>query len=147
MPHTTTLNARTKRPDTRPNEKRRRKKNSKIEDGKTIQDLRVTRKQKGERKEREVGITVLRETAQLRTDKYVRALRKKLQQIDGLITKQKAGQEIDPQQLAKIDTLDAVMAEMEATIAKSAADNDDDDDDDDDYDDDGEDEDQEEEEE
>lgn len=123
MPHTTTKNARTKRVDTRPNEKRRRKKNQSVEDAKAIQDLRVTRKQKHERKERDVGITALRETAQGSTDKYIRALRKKLQQIDGLMTRQKAGQDLDAQQLAKIDTLDDVMAEMETAIAKSAVDN------------------------
>lgn len=55
MPHTTTKVMRTKRPDTRPNEKERRKLSRKIEDDKIIQDLRVTKKLKTERKEREVN--------------------------------------------------------------------------------------------
>jgi hypothetical protein len=43
---------RLKRPDTRPNEKERRKLSRKIEDVKTIQDIRITKKLK--RTEREV---------------------------------------------------------------------------------------------
>jgi uncharacterized membrane protein YgaE (UPF0421/DUF939 family) len=52
MPHTTTKVMRLKRPDTRPNEKERRKLSRKIEDVKTIQDIRITKKLK--RSEREV---------------------------------------------------------------------------------------------
>ena len=52
MPHTTTKNQRTKRLDTRPNEKQRRKLSRQIEDEKTIQDIRVTKKQRSEMKER-----------------------------------------------------------------------------------------------
>ena len=59
MPHTTTKTSRTKRADTRPNEKIRRKLKRQIEDEKTIQDIRVTKKSKAERKEREVQRTPL----------------------------------------------------------------------------------------
>ena len=52
MPHTTTKNTRTKRVDTRPNEKQRRKLSRQIEDAKTIQEIRVTKKRKCEYKER-----------------------------------------------------------------------------------------------
>lgn len=45
---------RIKRPDTRPNEKERRKLSRQREEEKTIQDLRITKKQKTEKKEREV---------------------------------------------------------------------------------------------
>lgn len=45
---------RNKRPDTRPNEKERRKLSRKFEEEKTIQDIRVTKKLKADRKEREV---------------------------------------------------------------------------------------------
>ena len=77
MPHTTTKNPRLKRVDTRPNEKRRRQKNSDEEEAKSIQDIRVTKKQKGEKVEREVPVQPLRDTPQISEDKYIRALRKK----------------------------------------------------------------------
>lgn len=52
MPHTTTKTMRTKRVDTRPNEKQRRKLSRKIEDDKAITDIRVTKKRKCDYKER-----------------------------------------------------------------------------------------------
>lgn len=51
---TTTKKMRTKRPDTRPNEKERRKIGKKIEAMKVVQDLRVTKKRKSEHVERVV---------------------------------------------------------------------------------------------
>lgn len=54
MVSTTTKKMRTKRPDTRPNEKERRKISKKIEDQKVIQQLRVTKKRKSEHVERVV---------------------------------------------------------------------------------------------
>ena len=120
MPHTTTKNPRLKRVDTRPNEKRRRQKNSDTEEAKTIQDIRVTKKQKGEKVEREVTVQPLRDTIEISEDKYVRALRKKLRDIDILIVKQKEGGVLDAQQLLKIETLDSVMEKIDAAIAKGA---------------------------
>lgn len=38
---------------------------------------------------------------------------KKLKQIDELIKRQKAGKELDAQQLKKVDTLDAVLQQMD----------------------------------
>jgi hypothetical protein len=57
MPHSTTKKMRIKRPDTRPNEKERRKLKRKLEEDKSIQDIRVTRKLKTERQERELPPT------------------------------------------------------------------------------------------
>lgn len=54
MVSTTTKKMRTKRPDTRPNEKERRKIGKKIEDQKVVQQLRVTRKRKSDHVERVV---------------------------------------------------------------------------------------------
>jgi hypothetical protein len=54
MPSTTTKKMRTKRPDTRPNEKERRKIGKKIEAQKVVQELRVTRKRKSDHVERVV---------------------------------------------------------------------------------------------
>ena len=118
MPHTTTKNPRLKRVDTRPNEKRRRQKNSDAEEAKTIQDIRVTKKQKGEKVEREVTVQPLRDTIEISEDKYIRALRKKLRDIDILIVKQKEGGVLDAQQLLKIETLDGVLEKIDAAIAK-----------------------------
>lgn len=118
MPHTTTKIPRLKRVDTRPNEKRRRQKNSENEEAKTIQDIRVTKKQKGEKVEREVPVQPLRDTPQISEDKYIRALRKKLRDIDALLLKQKEGAVLDPQQLLKLETLDATLERIDLAIAK-----------------------------
>lgn len=120
MPHTTTKNPRLKRVDTRPNEKRRRQKNSDEEEAKSIQDIRVTKKQKGEKVEREVPVQPLRDTPQISEDKYIRALRKKLRDIDALLLKQKEGAVLDPQQLLKLETLDATLEKIDLAIAKGA---------------------------
>jgi uncharacterized protein with WD repeat len=120
MPHTTTKNPRLKRVDTRPNEKRRRQKNSEEEEAKTIQDIRVTKKQKSEKVEREVPVQPLRDTPQISEDKYIRALRKKLRDIDALLLKQKEGAVLDPQQLLKLETLDATLEKIDLAIAKGA---------------------------
>ena len=54
MPSSTTKKMRTKRPDTRPNEKERRKIGKQIEDQRKIEEIRVTRKRKSEHVERVV---------------------------------------------------------------------------------------------
>mmetsp|Transcript_9044 Transcript_9044/g.13590 ORF Transcript_9044/g.13590 Transcript_9044/m.13590 type:complete len:123 (-) Transcript_9044:91-459(-) len=113
MPHTTTKNLRTKRPDTRPNEKQRRKLSRKIEESKTIQDIRVTRKRKFERKERVVtSEPQLNQSTLTEDDKVLRALKKKMRKIDNLISRQKAGETLDEQQLESIESLDDVVAQM-----------------------------------
>lgn len=120
MPHTTTKNPRTKRVDTRPNEKRRRQKNNAEDEAKSIQDIRVTKKQKGEKVEREVPVQPLRDTPEISEEKYIRALRKKLRDIDALIIKQNGGGVLDEQQLLKIETIDSVMEKIDLAIAKGA---------------------------
>ena len=120
MPHTTTKTPRTKRVDTRPNEKRRRQKNNAEDEAKSIQDIRVTKKQKGEKVEREVPVQPLRDTPEISEEKYIRALRKKLRDIDALIIKQNNGVVLDEQQLLKIETIDSVMEKIDLAIAKGA---------------------------
>ena len=122
MPHTTTKNPRTKRVDTRPNEKRRRVKNADAEEAKSIQDIRVTKKQKGDKVEREVPVQPMRDTFEISEDKYIRALRKKLRDIDVLLEKQKNGETLDTQQLLKLETLDGVIEKMDEAIAKGKRD-------------------------
>jgi uncharacterized protein with WD repeat len=119
MPHTTTLKTRSKRPDTRPNEKLRRKLKGKIEDEKSIQDLRVTRIQKKDRKEREAQHTELKERILSKEEKHVRSLKKKLQAINMLLDKRAGGAELDEQQLIKISTLNDVVQEMETSLEAS----------------------------
>jgi uncharacterized protein with WD repeat len=119
MPHTTTKNPRLKRVDTRPNEKRRREKNAKAAEAESIQDIRVTKKQKGEKVEREVTVAPMRDTPQISEDKYIRELRRKLRGIDALLVKQKNGDDLDAQQLLKIETLDSIMEKIDKAIVKS----------------------------
>ena len=114
MPHTTTKNARLKRPDTRPNGKLRRTLKSKVEDGKTIQDLRVTKVQKNAKKERIAQVTPL--VTMSKDEKKLRALKKKIKAIDELLEKRTAGTELDAQQLLKIQCLDSLMAELDELV-------------------------------
>lgn len=113
MPHTTTKGLRTKRVDVRPNAKQRKEKAKKAESQKIIQDIRVTKTLKSERKERSTGpgqnLVIKKSTHEI----VLRSLRKKMQAIDDLLEKQRNGKVLDAQQLQKIDTLDAVLAEME----------------------------------
>ena len=117
---------RAKRPDTRPNEKQRRKISAKAESEKTIQDLRVTRKRKSEHLERIVDRNqplVIRTKKTDETDKIIKALKKKLKAIDELISKEKRGEVLDEQQRAKIGRLDEVMSEMSEALSKYSPEN------------------------
>ena len=79
----------------------------------SIQDIRVTRKQKAQKIERDVPNQKLNVSTKSSEEKVVRSLRKKLAAIEELVLKQNNGEDLDLQQLAKIDTLDSVMAEIE----------------------------------
>ncbi len=114
MPHTTTKNARLKRPDTRPNGKLRKTLQGKAEDGKVIQDLRVTKVQKNEKKERLAQPTPL--STLNKDEKKLRAIKKKIKAIDELIEKRNGGAELDAQQLLKLQCLDSLMEELESLV-------------------------------
>ena len=120
MPHTTTKNRRTKRMDTRPNGKIRTKSQRQANDQLKIQDIRVTRKLKGERKER----TINREENSFATlskdEKLLRALKKKLRGINDLIEKKNQGVLLNPQQMEKITQLDTVLLDMESLIQRNS---------------------------
>ena len=82
--------------------KDRKKKRRMVEDAKTASDLRPVKMRTKDRKEREV--TGAWEPAAVKlTDaqKKIRALKKKLTHIEELAKKQKAGVELDHQQLTK----------------------------------------------
>ena len=108
---------RSKRPDTRPNGAQRRKIQKKLEAAKDIQDLRVTRKRKGETLERVAPILPLKKENSLGKEfKLIRALKKKLKSIDELIQMQKQGVQLDNQQLEKVEKLGEVMEELENAL-------------------------------
>lgn len=123
MPHTTTKNARTKRTDTRPNAKRRKKLQQAADKEKLIQELRVTSKQKGERAEREVVVDAmpLRSTSLDSTEKVLRALRKKLKAIEELMKRQARGDVLDDAQIAKIDAMESIIEEITLISIKKVA--------------------------
>lgn len=118
MPPTTTTNLRTKRIDTRPNGKERKKLQAKEYNAAAIQDLRVTKKRKGEKLERELPkedaafMKKSRTTPLTEDEKYLRSLKKKAQSIDKLLQMQKDGKTLDDQQLHKISQLDTVMEQI-----------------------------------
>ena len=117
MPHTTTKKIRTSRIDTRPNSKVRKVAHKYENNKKTIKDIRVTRTLN--KKERIIPDDAEFKTSIKKTsnEKIINSLKKKLVAIESLINKQKEGDVLDNQQLLKIETLDAVMQEMERFIA------------------------------
>ena len=77
MPHTTTKALRIKRPDSRPNGKRRAKLNKGTNEDLKIQDIRVTKTHSKDKKDRNSESAT--QTAELPKDiKLVRALKKKV---------------------------------------------------------------------
>lgn len=59
----------------------------------------------------------MKPTKEMKAEKKIKALNKKLAQIDALIQKKDAGEELDEQQLDKIDTLEATMAELDEFLS------------------------------
>ena len=90
-------------------------KQRKYEKNTPIDELRVTRKKKSERKERNCNDQLLRKVNILNDDeKRIRAIRKSLHAIEKLMVKQKSGKELDVQQLYKIDRLPVLLEELES---------------------------------
>ena len=85
----------------------------------TAQDLKVTKKKKSDQAERQVqrGGMKSEQTPESRVEKKVKALNKKLTQIEDLRNKQKAGEELDPQQIKKIESLGDTLAELGAFLS------------------------------
>ena len=108
---------RTKRPDGRPvAAKTRQKIEAKLASKLTIQDLRVTSKLKGDRKEREIGPSDMKQIpTKSSEEKHIHALRKKLRHIEELIKRQDAGENLNEAQLDKISRMEDLIAEMETT--------------------------------
>ena len=151
MPSTTTTKKRTKRPDARPNGKRRRK-----EHQAEAEKDRLERVAKNEAKGKIVAVprlaklfTVdvqeqgddvkgadpatkgqkLRKESKAPVESRVRALHKILRQIQVLEEKEKTGEKLDDAQKAKVARFDAVISELEEhqKVEESESDNDEDD--------------------
>lgn len=107
MPHTITKNHRPKRVDSRPNSNVRKHKNREAADQQEAQDIRVTKKNKHERQEREVDTSEKLKTNEddIRVAKKIKALNKKLTAIEALKDKQSKGETLDDKQLAKLESL------------------------------------------
>jgi len=116
MPHTTTKAVRVKRPDSRPNGKRRMKLSKQMDDAQVIQDIRVTKLPVAEKKERVNNNQPIELT---KDEKLIRALKKKLKGIDKLMEDQKAGKVLNELQLNKISTLEQTMKDLEALISSN----------------------------
>ena len=72
----------------------------------------MTRRSKQERCEREVQATELRSRSA--TEKRVRAIKKRLRAIEGLVEAEGRGAELDTQQRAKVDSLDSLLQELDS---------------------------------
>jgi len=126
MPPTTTTNMRTKRIDTRPNGKERKKRLLKEQNEASIQELRVTKKSREERRERELPNKDAdfnkksASTTLTGDEKYLRSLKKKAQAIDKLLQLQKGGAVLDQQQLLKVQQLDAVLEQISNVLEEGA---------------------------
>lgn len=120
MPHTTTKSRRTKRFDTRPNAKLRAKANKQTNDKLKIQDIRVTRKLKGERKDRVTEQEQQAFAKYSKDEKLLRALKKKLRSINDLLEKKKRGEALNAEQKDKVNQLDQVLEDMEGLIKKTS---------------------------
>ena len=153
MPSTTTTKKRTKRPDARPNGKRRRK-----EHQAEAEKDRLQRVAKNEAKGKIVAVPrlaklpppppveeqgdddvkgadpatkgqVLRKESKAPVESRVRALHKVLRQIQVLEEKEKAGQKLDDAQNLKVARFETVIAELEELqkVEESESDKDEDD--------------------
>ena len=119
MPHTCTKNYRPKRLDNRPSAKARKETNKHAADALTAAELKVTKKRKRDEREVQRGEMKKVETAESRIEKKVKALNKKLTQIEDLRRRQKAGEELDPQQLKKVESLGDTLEELDAFLSGS----------------------------
>lgn len=114
--HSTTGKHRPKRGDARMTAKQRYAQSKKWEDAKQAADLRVVKIKKSERKERVVDkdATRLRKPKLAPVQKKVKALEKKLADIEKLKARQESGEELDGNQVAKIASEEDVKDDLAA---------------------------------
>jgi len=95
----------------------------KQEDKLLITDIRVTSKRGSNKKTREAQLTPLKVLSS--KEKLLRGLKKKLLAINSLIEKEQTGATLDDQQRKKVDTLDAVMNDINELLGENATEADD----------------------
>jgi len=125
MPHTTSGNKRTKRPDFRPNGKQRRKDNQATAAATPVEKLIRTRIPNSQRKERPVTGVFKKERSDPDTVR-TRALQKLLRQISTLAEKHQAGAILNDSQMQKLGRFDVVVAELEELLGSDSEDDEDD---------------------
>jgi hypothetical protein len=103
----------TKKTSKKTNAKFRQKQNELKAKNQSVQELKVVKTLKKDRKIREAQATPLK-TKLTADEKVVRGLRKKLKEVSDLMSKQNEGVELDDQQLKKVGRLSDLMEQMEA---------------------------------
>lgn len=103
----------TKKSSQKTNAKHRKKQAELKAKNQTVQDIKVVKTLRKDRKDREPQATPLKATLTA-DEKVVRGLRKKLKEIADLMAKQNEGIELDDQQNVKISRLGDLMEQMEA---------------------------------
>jgi hypothetical protein len=125
---TLTHKTRTKRPDGRElSSKRKSASQRRLAAKESVSDIRITRVQASERKVRSMDIQAMplrsERVALSDNDKLLRSLRKKLRSMEPLIKKQRAGEQLDDSQLAKLEGLDGIVADLAGVAEKIALEN------------------------
>ena len=84
-----------------------------------VSDLRVVKKRNVEKAIREVSAenAPLRDSKDGKATKKIKALNKKLTAIEELIARQKAGEKLDAQQTAKVESLEEVLTELDGFMS------------------------------
>lgn len=123
MPHTTTKNHRPKRPDARPNGKRRKQERTAVMEKLEAKDIIATRIPKALHKERRVTGD-LKQPQKPSDVIRLRSLQKLYRQIKNLEEKKIFGEVLDAQQLEKLGRLDSVIAELEEFLVDDDSDED-----------------------
>ena len=118
MPHSITGKHRSKRPDSRPNAKKRKKDRDAAYAAAEAKDVISTRIPKREQKERPVSGELRQElpTQQLEEAKRVRYLQKLLRQIETLKMRLSKGEKLNDAQMKKLGRMDEVVAEIEELL-------------------------------
>ena len=113
----------TPRPDTRPNSKKRRSAKASLAKEKDVSELRVVKKPNSLREkgtqEREVDTREALKVRESKSDmaaKKIKALNKKIGQIDQLREQQKKGVQLDAGQLEKISSLPELLETLESLM-------------------------------
>ena len=118
MPHSITGKHRSKRPDSRPNAKKRKKDRDAAYAAAEAKDVISTRIPNREQKERPVSGELRHElpAQQLEEAKRVRYLQKLLRQIETLKMRLSTGEKLNDAQMKKLGRMDEVVAEIEELL-------------------------------